>query len=406
VNRRLPFAAAALAVLCAVVPAACGSGDGGGSGNDGAAQPRLEFALQDDAVLLFRSHYDRDKALSQIRRLGVTRIKTNVDWAVASGGSAKSKSPPDRVQYDFAAQDSLIDAAGAAGIRVQLALTGPAPAWASAAGKIGPDRPDPKLYGEFVAAAARHFRGRVDRYSIWNEPNYVGWLSPEKEAPAMYRELYQAGYAAIKQVDAKAQVLIGETAPYRQPGRATAPLAFLRQLACVDESYRKTGDCPPLKADGYAHHPYDFANPPTRPYPGADNVTVGSLDRLTRALDRLAAADALTDGDGEGLDLYLTEFGYFASGPLAFPEQRRARYLRQAIDIVSRNPRVREMLQYLLVAPPPDAPGGRFNTSIVAPDGTEQATYAALQQWAREGRRKGLVAGPADGALKLPSPGG
>ena len=70
-------------------------------------------------------------------------------------------------------------------------------------------------------------------------------------------------------------------------------------------------------ADGYAHHPYDFANPPAAPYPGADNVTMGTLGRLTTALDRLAAAKALRTPDGKPLDVYLTEFGYFASGRVA-----------------------------------------------------------------------------------------
>ena len=45
--------------------------------------------------------------------------------------------------------------------------------------------------------------------------------------------------------------------------------------------------CPKLKADGYAHHPYDFRHAPNFQYPGADNVTIGTLSRLTRALDRL-----------------------------------------------------------------------------------------------------------------------
>ena len=41
-----------------------------------------------------------------------------------------------------------------------------------------------------------HFRGLIDRYSIWNEPNYVGWIAPLSSGPKIYRALYTAGYAA------------------------------------------------------------------------------------------------------------------------------------------------------------------------------------------------------------------
>ena len=78
---------------------------------------------------------------------------------------------------------------------------------------------------------AQHFAGRVDRYSIWNEPNWRTWLGPLKSAPATYRQLYSRGYKAIKQADPRAKVLIGETSPFARPGMSTAPLDFLRKVA-------------------------------------------------------------------------------------------------------------------------------------------------------------------------------
>src|SRR5213082_2062929 len=75
-------------------------------------------------------------------------------------------------------------------IRGQLDLSGPAPAWATGNHKQGVVKPNAKLFGEFAAVAARHFDGRVDRYSVWNEPNYVGWLAPRHSEPSLYRALY------------------------------------------------------------------------------------------------------------------------------------------------------------------------------------------------------------------------
>ncbi|HEY2601221.1 MAG TPA: cellulase family glycosylhydrolase [Thermoleophilaceae bacterium] len=376
-----------------LVAAGCGSSGGGGGGN------KLEVALQDDAVFLQRSYYDRDRALAQAQQMGVTRLRVLVLWARVPGAQPDARSTPSRLNYDWSNYDSLIDDAAKHGIRVQLDLSGPAPAWASGNHKQGIYKPEARPFGEFALAAARHFKGRADRYSIWNEPNYVGWLAPQSKEPSLYRALYMQGYNAIKKGDPSAQVLIGETAPYAESGRAMAPLEFLRKVTCRTEIYAPAKQCTPLHADGYAHHPYEFGNPPQAPYPGADNVTVGSLGRLTGALDRLSQAKALTTPQGKPLDIYLTEFGYFATGPVAVAPAKRADYLKTAFDIAERNPRVKEMLQYILVAPPA---GVRFNTSLISLDGKPTLPFTALSNWVRSNVKNGRVE-PNSGPISLPA---
>ncbi|HEX6459629.1 MAG TPA: hypothetical protein VF032_11980 [Thermoleophilaceae bacterium] len=388
----LRAALGAFLLVGSLVAAGCGSSSGGG-GND-----KLEVALQDDAVFLQRSYYDRDRALAQAQQMGVTRLRVLVLWARVPGAQPDARSAPSDPRYDWSAYDSLIDDAAKHGIRLQLDLSGPAPAWATGNHKQGVVKPDGKLFGAFAAAAARHFKGRVDRYSIWNEPNYVGWLAPQSSEPILYRELYTHAFDAIKKVDPGAQVLIGETAPYAETGRAMAPLHFLRAVACRNEIYAPVKHCAPLRADGYAHHPYEFAKPPQAPYPGADNVTIGSLPRLTGALDRLAQAKALTTPDGKPLDVYLTEFGYFATGPVAVPPAKRAAYLKTAFQIAQRNPRVRQMLQYILVSPPP---GVRFNTSLINLDGKPTLAFNVLSRWINSSAKSGRVE-PNPGPIKLP----
>jgi Cellulase (glycosyl hydrolase family 5) len=389
---------ASLLVVAALAVGGCGKSSGPGAGGTG----KLEVALQDDAVFLQRSYYDRERALAQAQQMGVTRLRVLALWARIPGAQPDSRTRPARVSYDWSSYDSLIDDAARHGIRLQLDLSGPAPAWATGDHEQGVVRPNARLFGEFVAAAARHFKGRVDRYSIWNEPNYVGWLAPRRSEPRLYRALYSQAYAAIKREDPSAQVLIGETAPYAETGRATAPLAFLRKVTCRTPIYAPAKSCPTLHADGYAHHPYAFANPPQASYPGANNVTVGSLGRLTRALDRLAGVRALTTPDGKPLDVYLTEFGYFATGPAAVPPPKRADYLETAFDIAERNPRVKEMLQYILVSPPS---GVRFNTSLINLDGRVTPPFAALSRWARQNAKGGGVERNR-GPIALPPPPG
>src|SRR4051794_13799427 len=196
----------------------------------------MELALQDDAVLLQRLYYDRDRALDQIRGLGVSRVRSNLLWSSVLHGQARLRRQPKHLRYDWSAYDALVVAAAQHGMAVQFNLTGPAPAFApsnhrlgpprpsakkigpfapaaaphltgpapafaTSNHRIGPRRPSAKKFGQFARAAATHFRGHVDRYAIWNEPNYVGWLAPVHSAPKLYRHLYQAGYAGVKRAD-------------------------------------------------------------------------------------------------------------------------------------------------------------------------------------------------------------
>jgi hypothetical protein len=170
-------------------------------------------------------------------------------------------------------------------------------------------------------------------------------------------------------------VLIGETAPYVRRGDGMAPLSFLRQVV-------RPGA---LVADGYAHHSYDFEAPPERDYPGDDNATLGSIERLLGTLDRLAAAGSLRTGDGEPLDVWVTEFGYFQTTGRALAPRVRAEYVRRAFELAaSHHPRVRQLLQYLLVSPPEGFPGGRFDTSLLTRDGRPTPAFDALAAWSRD----------------------
>jgi hypothetical protein len=368
----------------------------------------MELAIQDDSLFVWgRTGWGGDKAFDYARALGVTRIRVNLLWAYSMPPNQyKARNKPGTIYYQFGLVDQLIDRAAQNGIRIHLSLTGPAPRWANArkaaTGKAW-YKPNVREFGEWSAVVARHFAGRVDRYSVWNEPNWKTWLGPLKAAPSIYRSLYTRAYSAIKDADSRAKVLIGETSPYARPGSSTAPLAFLRAVACVNRNYKRTRSCPKLKADGYAHHPYDFAHAPAFRYPGADNVTIGTLSRLTTALNRLSRSGALRFTGGGRMPLYLTEYGYFASGKRALPAAKASRYLQKAYSIALRNGRVKSQLHYLLTTLPRRS-GSTFNTGLVKESGKRLPQYKALQRWYRANRGRvkrpgsplGLPAAPAN----------
>ena len=368
---------------------------------DSKAARGMELAIQDDAVFAGNAYkrVSGQKAFDLSRALGVTRQRVNIQWAYTMPEAQfNARRKPAAVNYNLAPYDALVDRAAENGVRLHISLTGPAPRWANPkhfVPKRGWYKPSASEFGKFAALVSEHFKGRVDRYSIWNEPNWKTWLGPLASGPALYRALYVAGYDAIKSADPAAKVLIGETAPFSRPGYSTSPLAFLRGVTCVNAKYKRTRSCPKLKADGYAHHPYDFAHAPNYKYPGADNVTIGTLSRLTKALDKLSRAGVLRMNGGGKMPLYLTEYGYFASGHRALSKKLRTRYLKQAYSIALKNSRVKSQLQYLLVSPPRSTRASFFDLGLVSTRGTKNVNYKALQSWYRANRGKVKRPGPA-----------
>jgi hypothetical protein len=361
-----------------------------GAASGASAARNMEIAVQDDAIFVQQLYFGRTKALTRASQLRATRIRANVSWASVLGRQARYRHSPKHPKWDFGLYDGLVDQANSKGIAVQLALTGPAPAFATSDHRIGPRGPKARYYHDFVKAAVQHFAGRVDRYSIWNEPNYVGWIAPLSNGPKLYRALYTTGWNTIKKYDPSAQVLFGETSPYYLPRRATSPLSFLRRVTCAKPNWSPARRCPTIQTDGYAHHPYDFDHAPGYRYPGSDNVTLSGLPRLNRALTLLARNKLLATPSGGAADLYLTEYGYFSSGRRAVSRSRQASYLVQAFRMAQRNPRVREMLQYLIVKP--SRKYAFFDTSIASRGGSPYAAFRKLAAWARGAVRSGAAA--------------
>jgi hypothetical protein len=74
----------------------------------------------------------------------------------------------------------------------------------------GPSAPPTTLaavqaFGNFAAAAARHFAGTGTRFEVWNEPNVSSFWPPASD-PAQYAALAEVAIASIHQGDPSAEV--------------------------------------------------------------------------------------------------------------------------------------------------------------------------------------------------------
>ena len=342
----------------------------------------MELGVQDDGAFVTELGLKRSKALGLADKLFVSRIRVNLPWSAIVNSPRKTKRPKHR-HYDFTSYDALYNKARKHGIRLQLTISGFAPAWATGNHTVGGYKVKVSYFKEFVKALVKHFRRAADRYSIWNEPNYISWLGPLSSSAKTYHDMYKTAYSEIHKKDPTAKILIGETAPYEQSGRSIAPLRFLRDVLSHGS----------LKADGYAHHPYDFRHSVSYKYPGGDNVTIATLSRLTSQLDSLARSHKLTTPKGKRLNVYLTEYGYMASGKYKVKDSTRAKYVVSAFQRALDNSRVKEMTHYLLVKPPPRS--DFFDTSIVSKkSGKQSKTFKALAKWAKQQAQKKRIKRP------------
>jgi hypothetical protein len=188
------------------------------------------------------------------------------------------------------------------------------------------------------------------------------------------------------------------------------PLIFVRELYCVDRGLRPfsgraaaTRGCPTdragrrrfatdhpglFKATGWAHHPYALELPPQVRDRARDQVTLATLDRLTKTLDGIFRRY----GQRARLPLWLTEYGYQTNPPdnvIGVSWKKQADYLGRAENISYRNRRVRALTQFLLIDDAPDTKyppssnkywGSTFQSGLVTREGKRKDAFFAYQR--------------------------
>ncbi len=110
--------------------------------------------------------------------------------------------------------DRIVDLAGRYGRGLQLRLSNP-PACTRPNRDAGEFAP-PNGVGDYVnyaVAVAERYRGRIDHYQIWNEPNIFPEWGNNFVNPEAYTDLLCQTYRALKEVDPEIVVLTGALAP-------------------------------------------------------------------------------------------------------------------------------------------------------------------------------------------------
>jgi len=360
----------------------------GGCGDSGKSEPeaRSQWSVFEDHDALVRDGKAvRERTLDELRELGVDTLRIGIKW------NEVALRPGAFTGWDD--YDDLLRRAHDKNFRVVAYLAPDAPRWATAAGaRVTAEnvntRPVPAEYARFAEAVAKRYRDEVEWFSIWNEPNHVLFLKPQREAPRIYRELVAAALPRIHEAAPDAKVMVGETAPVGKPGTTIGPAEFIRRWLCLDEDFnrslvdRSCASFTRLDVDGFAHHPYG----PTQRVPAKkDIVSLLVIRRLGRYLDRAARAGRMP----LGLPIYNTEFGLQSNPPdptVSTTLPRQAALINEKEELSYRYPRLRSYSQYLMYDDPPRPEGidlraiwSGFQTGLRFTDGRRKPSWAAFR---------------------------
>jgi len=152
-----------------------------------------------------------DRDMGYVRDAGFTWIKQIFAWYDIEGAG--------KGQYDWSRTDRIVAQSEQYGLKL-LVRVDTAPEWAK--GSNGPVR-DFNDFGDFLYAMASRYKGLVDAYQIWNEPNLSREWGDQPPDPAAYARMLKVAYTRIKQADPNAFVVSAGLAPTTRDDAVAMP---------------------------------------------------------------------------------------------------------------------------------------------------------------------------------------
>ena len=351
-----------------------------GSATAVSAAPRMPVGFYDDYS--FRWSPDINQNLLAAEKAGASIIHVTADWSQIAANEPANPANGDDPAYLIHDLDNLVDAAPRYGLQVMINISG-APRWAN--GNQPPNHPPTNLSAltTFAHMLARRYNGygthgRVNRWSVWNEPNLGLFLTPQFSGSkivsvATYLKIYEAAYSGIKSGNSTALVAVGETSNRGRntplvpadPGRDTvAPATFAHLLSQLD---------PHLQFDAWATHPY-----PTDPFLGPTqkvaypNVTMMRITQFGTDLQKWFH---------RRVPIWITEYGLQTRPQntlVGVTYAKQATFAKQALQLAAASPYV-EMFTWFTIR---DS-AGTWQSGLETSKGVKKPAYAAFAATAK-----------------------
>ena len=245
-----------------------------------------------DGNLPYLAPADLLTRLRAIKDLGVKWVRFDFDW-----GYIQEEGPG---KYNWDGFDRLAAGLNTVGLK-GLGIISYTPTWARISGCQNDNRCAPADAAQFAAFAQtvvkRYSSQGFHTWEIWNEENLRDYWQPRADSAA-YLDLLKKTYAAIKQQDAAAVVILGGMSPEFTANGNISPADFLAKVyAGGGKNY----------FDAVAFHPYSCPAMPSL----VQQWTGWSMMQSTVPSVRSVM---VANGDA-AKQLWLTEFGAPTNGP-------------------------------------------------------------------------------------------
>lgn len=284
-----------------------------------------------------------------LKSMGVTILRMDIFWDVVQ----KSRNG----SFNFAEFDRPINYANNRGIKVLPILNG-CPSFVNCTFSVAQDQQD---FGQFAKAAAAYFKGRVEYFEIFNEPNL------RNITPANYTKMLQAAYNGIKSVDSSMLVVAGGTSPVPEnSGSVYGAKYYLEQMY-------KNGAKNYMDAVGF--HPYTFPYLPS-------NTSWWSGFQIMRSDLRQVM---INNGD-TNKKIWLTELGAPTSAPDSVSEATQSTILTEAVNLTRTYSWAGPLIWYSYqdLGPGQD-PENEGYFGLIRPNGSTKPAYTTFKNLAGGG---------------------
>ncbi len=290
-------------------------------------------------------------------------------------------------QFDWSHTDHIVDTMERYGGLSLLVRVDHQPAWARSGCTLQGPPQNLADFGDFLTALATRYRGKIEAYQVWNEPNLAREWCDQAPDPAGYAEMLRVAYQAIKAADPRALVISAGLSP-----TGTRPPQAMPDDEYLDALYRAMNGSPDGYFDVLGVHAAGYAAPPelSPEEAAADKARYGGERFFTfrRVEDLRAIQERYGDGDRR---VAVLEMGW-TSDPVhpeyawhAVSEAQKAEYLVRAYAYARDHwqPWIGLMTAIYICDPDWTEQNEQYWWCITNPDGTPRPAFAALKAMAK-----------------------
>jgi hypothetical protein len=349
-------------------------------------------------VFLWGHREEADRDLKLAKEAGFSWVKQRFEWR----NIEKFK----KNDFQWFEPDVTVDRINKAGLGI-IARLDNQPDWVRK-DKIFPASGPPdnlEDWKDFVQEFAQRYKGKVQIYEIWNEPNISrewGNLKPDAKA---YTEMLKISYTEIKKIDPNAIIVSAGLSPTtEQSDRAISDTVFLKDM--YTNGAKAYFDMLGVHAPGFKASP-DMDPGVVARDPQLSNPGDSSPEASKRAYSFRHAEDLrkiMEDNGDAAKQVAIMEMGWTTDSRPNSPynwhsvtPEQQADYLVKAMQYAKQNWSQWAGPVVVLYIPEPEwtANDEQYYWSITNPDGTARPAYNALKAFLQGSRPAGASASPS-----------